>query len=186
MIKFLATLSLTFACSQAQAHLLKVFAFTLPADSNSQLVKGKVYFTGGQTVSGALVTIFNTSGIKVKNTMTDTEGKFQITLAQESYEIVADTQDGHKATWQIKSAKISTSDSTEKNVLAASNPSIEQLESIIAAQISTQLTPLTEQIIQLQEKRRFQDIIGAIGYIVGLSGLFLWFRQRQTQKDISS
>jgi len=183
MIKFLAVLSLTFACSQAQAHLLKVFAFTLPVDDNSLLVKGKVYFTGGQTVSGTSVTIYNASGVKVKDTITDVDGKFQVTLAQESYEIVADTQDGHKATWQIKSAKMSTHDNTGKNLLAPSNPSIEQVENIIAAQISTQLTPLTEQIIQLQEKRRFQDIIGAIGYIVGLSGLFLWFRQRQ--KDIS-
>ena len=182
MIKFLAVLSLTFVCSQAQAHLLKVFAFSLPVDGDSQLIKGKVYFSGGQTVSGTLVTIFNASGNEVKNTMTDTEGKFQVRLAQENYEIVADTQDGHKATWQIKSAKISTHDNTEKNLLAASNPNIEQIENIIAAQI----TPLTEQIMQLQEKRRFQDIIGAIGYIVGLSGLFLWFRQRQVQKDIGS
>jgi len=186
MIKYLVVLSLTFACSQAQAHLLKVFAFTLPVDSNSQLVKGKVYFTGGQTVSGTSVTVFNASGIKVKDTTTDTEGKFQVTLARENYKIVADTQDGHKATWQIKSAINNTHNNTGTNALTDSNPNIEQIENIIAAQISAQLTPLTEQIVQLQEKRRFQDIIGAIGYIVGLSGLFLWFRQRQTQKDISS
>jgi nickel transport protein len=47
--------------------------------------------------------------------------------------------------------------------------------------LARQLSPLTEAIRQLekqQERASFRDILGGIGYIVGLLGLYYYFRGR--------
>jgi len=182
MRHFILLITLALTCTSVQAHLLKVFAYAKNVEGNSQIISGKVYFSGGEAVSGTPITFTNSAGKSVHNTVTDDLGKFSVSLTRDNYKIVADTQDGHKAIWHIK-AKPSNSAGTTNNSLAplgtSNDHAIVQLEQMIAAQISEQIAPLTEQIIKLQEKRQLQDIIGAVGYILGVFGLYLWFKQRQ-------
>jgi len=181
MRHFILLITLMLTCTQTQAHLLKVFAYSKNVEGNKQLINGKVYFTGGEPVNGTPITFTNSAGKAVHKTTTNDLGKFTVSLTRDNYKIVADTQDGHKAIWHIKAQPNNGANTTKNSLLplgTSTDHSMGQLEQMIAAQISEQIAPLTEQIIKLQEKRQLQDIIGAVGYILGVFGLFLWFKQR--------
>ena len=45
--------------------------------------------------------------------------------------------------------------------------------------LARQTHPLAERLNALEERVRFQDILGGIGYILGLTGLALWWRCRR-------
>jgi nickel transport protein len=46
--------------------------------------------------------------------------------------------------------------------------------------LARQTHPLAERLNALEERVRFQDVLGGIGYILGLTGLALWWRCRRT------
>ncbi|MCK7576205.1 MAG: carboxypeptidase-like regulatory domain-containing protein [Chromatiales bacterium] len=46
--------------------------------------------------------------------------------------------------------------------------------------LARQTQPLAERLNALEERIRFQDVLGGIGYILGLTGLTLWWRCRRT------
>jgi nickel transport protein len=45
--------------------------------------------------------------------------------------------------------------------------------------LARQTHPLAERLNALEERVRFQDVLGGIGYILGLTGLALWWRCRR-------
>ena len=53
------------------------------------------------------------------------------------------------------------------------------LESAIERAVARQIRPLREQLVGAQDRVRLQDILSGIGYIMGLSGLALWWKSRR-------
>ncbi|MEH6445268.1 MAG: carboxypeptidase-like regulatory domain-containing protein [Oceanospirillaceae bacterium] len=175
----------------ANAHLLKIFAFTKETNNQQTLTtSGKVYFAGGAGIPNASVQVIDNQGVNIKKVTSDKNGKFSVELAQGNYQLIADTQDGHIAKWQIKGSASnavtkSPKNSISQNVTTTALPSPDsaqllQLNNIIAEQLARQILPLSEQINTLQEKAKFQDILGGLGYIFGLYGFAMWWRQRKT------
>ncbi len=54
-----------------------------------------------------------------------------------------------------------------------------QLRAEIERALATQLQPLREQLQRQHQQTRFKDIVGGLGYILGLAGLALWFNSRR-------
>jgi nickel transport protein len=50
----------------------------------------------------------------------------------------------------------------------------------IRKMINKEIRPLRKEIILLKEKKSLQDIMGGLGYIVGIFGIFAWFKSRKT------
>ena len=180
----------TLLCSQAaNAHLLKIFAYAQPIDSEQSTyqIRGKVYFAGGSTLANLSLKVIDSNGTVTDRPVTDPQGKFDFRLAAGNYQIIADSLDGHIAKWQIKNISQlnklpahAAVPNSEKGQLVQNLYSQQQLQSVIAEQLAIQIQPLSEQLNSLEEKARFQDIIGALGYIFGLYGLAIWWRQRKT------
>jgi nickel transport protein len=53
------------------------------------------------------------------------------------------------------------------------------LESAIERAVARQIRPLREQLVAAEDRIRLQDILGGIGYIMGLTGLALWWASRR-------
>ena len=49
--------------------------------------------------------------------------------------------------------------------------------------VEHQVRPLREQLILLEDRVRFQDILGGFGYILGLTGIALWWRCRKSSRE---
>ncbi|EPJ43235.1 MAG: hypothetical protein OFPI_43640 [Osedax symbiont Rs2] len=172
----------------ANAHLLKIFAYTQPivGEQKALQVRGKVYFAGGATLANLALKVIDSEGLVIHRPSTDQQGKFVFELAAGNYQIIADSLDGHLANWQLKASveasellENATQPSADKDLIAQNQYTQQQLQRVISQQLAIQIQPLSEQLNSLQEKARFQDIIGALGYIFGLYGLAIWWRQRK-------
>ncbi|MFH1803634.1 MAG: hypothetical protein ABID63_01960 [Pseudomonadota bacterium] len=57
----------------------------------------------------------------------------------------------------------------------------DQLADLISSAVAKQVRPLREQLVSYEDKVRFSDILGGIGFIVGIFGAFVWWRSRPGQ-----
>lgn len=188
----LIALTLLLLSTSANAHLLKVFAYTqMSGDVQHMTTSGKVYFAGGAAIPNLKLEVVDSQG-NIKETLkSDPEGKFSITLTRGSYHLQANTQDGHIAKWPIKPPKINVPKTVNQQVTNGGIQGGEiksltvidqtQMQQILAEIVSSQVQPLSEQVNALQERTKVQDIIGALGYIFGLYGLAMWWRHRKLE-----
>lgn len=187
----------------SHAHLLKVFAF---AEGNR--IEGSVYFVGGAPAPGATVEV-RTSGHRLLAELTpDAEGVFEYSAKDTvDHLIKADTGDGHVARWMVpadeiigelaspggagKIAETAGTDATSSEPAAktrAASPSnsgntsaqpSDELNALFEQAVARQIRPLREQIIAYQEQVRLRDVIGGLGYIIGLAGIAAWWQKRR-------
>lgn len=173
-------------CAPAQAHLLKVFAF---ADGNR--IQGSTYFIGGAPASGATVRMMNSDGDVLATIAPDADGEFGYEAKSgEDHIIVADTGDGHVAEWVVTAAELTSHVASTAGSGADSAPSFSEtasaaaqtrsdLATLVEKAVARQIRPLREQIIANEEQVRLRDIVGGIGYIIGLAGLSAWWQQHR-------
>ncbi|MGF1723774.1 hypothetical protein [Photobacterium nomapromontoriensis] len=167
---------------QAYAHRMKVFAWV-----DGQAIEGEVYFSGGQMATDSTVEIIANQNV-IANTKTNAEGVFRFeNLAVLDYDVRADAGQGHVASYTVSASEftvdapaVATSSQADASAANAAPPvsasvNTAQLEQAIAKAIR----PLREQIDQYEAKVRMHDILGGVGYIFGVFGLFVWFRARR-------
>ncbi|NEX20507.1 carboxypeptidase regulatory-like domain-containing protein [Thiorhodococcus mannitoliphagus] len=70
----------------------------------------------------------------------------------------------------------STSSGTDQPGSAPLDP---RLVSAIELAVARQIRPLREQLAASADSARLTDVLGGIGYILGITGLALWWRSRQ-------
>lgn len=173
MNKQIVSLILLVLCiNLAHAHQLGLFA-TL----EGQQITGYAYFPGGGRAQGISVELYGDASDKpLLTTLTDTKGQFIFQPEpQTSYRLIAYSVDGHQARFQLASTLPATA--------AVKQPSVEPDSSLTLADIdqllARHLASLHEKIQQQQDRRAWQDLLGALGYIIGLAGLSLyWFSRK--------
>jgi len=183
----------------ALAHKLKLFAQT-----EGDWIRGRVYFVGGAGASGARVEVQDSAGHVLAELTPMEDGGFAYrTLAPIEHRLVAKTGDGHRAQWVIAAETLQGASSSPTtpppaapNPDAGSSPTRTQPPADITASrvpldhdpaligaieqaLARQTHPLAERLNALEERVRFQDVLGGIGYILGLTGLALWWRCRR-------
>ncbi len=157
----------------AQAHRLNIFAM-----SDGGQISGYVYFPGGKRAAELPVVLMR-DGQTLAEQSSDAEGQFSFPLPPEGGALLVSAQsaDGHAAHFSLD---------LEGETPAAPTPSVSDttcsthldakaLEHAIAAQVR----PLREQLDALAQQRRWQDVIGGLGYIAGLFGLAMFYFGRR-------
>ena len=187
-MRYFATfLVLILSASPVWAHKFKVFAF---AEGNT--IEGEAYFVGAGKASGAEITLFQ-NGQPVSLVLSDADGVFQFQqLTPADYWIKADAGQGHVAKYRVSAEEMGV---TEQPAPAAETSGKEAspttavnnqgLAAIVESSVAHQLRPLREQIEQLKEERRLQDILGGVGYIFGLAGLASLLLSRKRQQALN-
>ncbi|MEJ2395023.1 MAG: hypothetical protein P8045_15865 [Candidatus Thiodiazotropha sp.] len=185
-------------CLPLSAHKLKVFA-----TAEGEKILGQAYFVGGAGAGGATIRITDTEGRVLAQPKPDEEGNFSYRVEQRmDYRVEADSQDGHIASWTLRADEFSSGlpvaeatgqpasgdlaapepvqPTAEALSRAAERVSVQQVEAAVARQIR----PLREALQAQEERVRLRDIVGGIGYIIGLAGLGLWWggRRRNGQR----
>ncbi|WP_157961867.1 hypothetical protein [Acuticoccus kandeliae] len=161
-----------FATSPAAAHRLKVFASRIGPS-----IEGEAYFAGSGPAEGVAIAL-EVEGAVVGTGISGADGRFALPAPDGAVTVVADAQDGHVARFAIAAAGApSSSVPAEPAVSATPAPGLdaEALETAIARQIA----PLAAEIDALESTLRLRDIIGGLGYIVGLFGLVAFLKARR-------
>ncbi|MCP5420728.1 MAG: hypothetical protein H6969_09635 [Gammaproteobacteria bacterium] len=180
----------------AWAHQLRVFA---TADGDT--ISGAVYFAGGVKIAGAQIGLFDSQGTRLSETTSAEGGLFQFTVTRATdYRVVADAGDGHMAEFTLTADEFPDSPSqgntgsTIETTGSASDPASHPASPVILSTdaqralehlIARQIRPLREQLDNYEQKVRWHDVLGGIGYILGLTGVaFFWLGyKRQSPKD---
>jgi nickel transport protein len=186
----LAVIALLLAiASPAQAHRLIVFATADGAD-----IHGRVRYAGGDA-AGVQVRIEDAAGRRLATLEPGPDGRFHYRAATASaHRIVASTPDGHRADWQITAAELAAGFASAPRTQNASGPLPDatpppatteatdgidpQLAAAIERAVARALVPLREELAETREALRMADILGGIGWILGVTGLALWWRAR--------
>ncbi|WP_127075570.1 carboxypeptidase regulatory-like domain-containing protein [Rhodomicrobium lacus] len=175
----------------AEAHKLKVFATATGA-----VIEGYAYFGTGGRARQSSVTVASPDGTLLGKTTTDDEGNFRYEATRRvDHVITVDGGDGHVASYTVAANELpqalSSGDGPARlpaertGAPVAAAPAISRggedadLKAFIDQSIARQIRPLREQIDAYQEKISLHDVLGGLGYILGLGGLAFGFSQRR-------
>ena len=179
-------LILAWSCP-AWAHKIKVFA-----TGEGTTIEGSVYFPGGGKARNVTVTVLDPSQKPLGETTTDENGEFTFeTTVRCDHTFVVTTGDGHRAEYTVSAEElagrlreptpVSSSKTADGPPLPPSISSPDDLPKLVERAVSRQIRPLREQLDRYEEKVRLHDVLGGIGYIMGIMALVLYFKRKQNQ-----
>jgi nickel transport protein len=169
-----ASFVLIAACS-ASAHQIHVFALY-----DGSAIGGRVYASGGEAIADAVVQVRTPDGRLLGKATTAANGSFTYRPTERcDHVLVVETTDGHRAAFTVGADELpgdlpAASGSPPAAAAPAAGPTtapVDELDRRIAAAVRRQIAPLRRQIDALAQRRGLLDVIGGIGYLVGLAGV---------------
>ncbi len=191
-------LALIILCSlpiTANAHKLRVFAWT-----EGDTIIGETAFSGKRKPKNVEITVLDDVNHTVLlTTRTDDQGKFSFTIPKQAVQqqidllIVVNAGEGHRGEWLLPVAEYSgdttgLKEDSEINIASqketTQNISMDEqlLRRIVAEELDKKLAPVKQMLAESRDdKPDLRDILGGIGYIIGLAGLLAWFKAKKQQ-----
>ncbi len=189
----------------AQAHRVSVFAWV---EGDTVYVESK--FSGGRKVKDGLITVTDAGGQELLRGKTDGQGEFSFKIPRRTeLHIVLQAGMGHRAQWilpvsdmppagdstgeeaqtqgvQSKPGATGTAVPQSSSAPAApvlSGPDAKQIEALVEKALDKKLKPLFKMLAELhQTGPTLGDVLGGIGYIIGLMGLAAYMRYRKKRE----
>jgi nickel transport protein len=165
----------------AWAHTLNVFAHV-----EGRQIRGNAYFPGNVPAREVQVTAVAPDGRTLGRTKTDQEGDFALDIRERcDTKIVAASEDGHGAEFTVHAAEMpqdlpaaAPSDGSpvgppgQPAVRPAGPPAIPGQDVLGEIQaLRAQVIELRGQVYDYEQRLRFRDVLGGLGYILGLAGV---------------
>ncbi|MFP4028313.1 MAG: carboxypeptidase-like regulatory domain-containing protein [Candidatus Brocadiia bacterium] len=170
----------------AMAHKMKVFA-----SAEEEKIKGFIYFPGGGRATGVEVVLKAADGETLDRTKSDDNGEFEFTTGRRmSYRVICESPDGHRAQFEIaaeslpedlpepEKAKEPPGDEEKSPEEKTRAEGETKLKRIVEHAVQRQVRPLREELDRTRAKIRLQDILGGIGYILGILGITSYLLSR--------
>ncbi len=178
------------AAGPAAAHKLRLFA-TVDGDS----IVGSAYFGGGKYPRGVPVRAYGPDGAVLGEAVTDDKGAFRLPVAAGGGDVRLEVNagDGHLAETVIPATALpgggggsaspvmatGRADGADGAVGSESTVTAACNLSEVDALLTRKLVPLEMQLQAESDSVRFRDVLGGIGYILGLTGVALWVQTRR-------
>ncbi len=187
------------------ALVLALVALPLPAAAHKVIfaifksgvsIEGELGFSNGDMSSGTSIQVLDTQGAKIGEAVTDSDGFFVFTPTEPiAHVFKADMGAGHVAEATMPADEIAeilgvaaieetvtatapasaTENAAQVTVASLSNE--ERLA--IAEAVRDEMRPLRRELAAYREKNDLQTILGGIGYIFGLFGLYFYIAARR-------
>ncbi len=168
----------------AQAHNI-LFDLYLEGDK----IEGEVGFSNGDSGVNVPVTVTDNAGNILGTATTDTDGVFIFSITKKiDHHFEANAGAGHIAKKIVKAEELDGSStsvgSTSVPMTNAENIGVtaSQIQEMVEQAVARQVKPLRKQLLQYENTVRIHDILGGLGYILGLTCLGLWFSERRKRK----
>lgn len=195
--RVILTLAL-FSGGLAAAHKIKCFAA-----ADGDVVAGYAWLAGGARPRDVPFRVYDPEGKLLFEGTTDSQGEFSFTPTRScDHRVEVEAGPGHLAQFLVKAADLpaglgpvdnSSSPSTAKaqSSMAGEVDPAETSETktspavgpdwdvLISRAVSREIAPLRRELAEFKEKRRWQDIIAGVGYLVGLAGVAGFFLSRR-------
>jgi nickel transport protein len=187
-------LVLLFVPTVARAHGISAFAHS---EGDAIVVEG--YFHDGAKCKDCSVEAYDSQGQKIAGGKTNAEGIFSFKAPARTDILIRLTDSfGHMAEYRVPASDLPDSlpagheafhnNSHASDAVNSSTVSrlpeaddAGDIEQMVEGAVARQLEPIRRTMAESQRRRRISDVIGGIGYIVGLMGLILYFRSKRKQ-----
>jgi len=168
------------------AHKVNIFAYV-----EGNKVYTESYFNDGKKCIDSKIEVFDNQGNKLLESLTNEEGmfSFEIPLGDGDLKIVLTASMGHRAEYSILvdeirgSAGLIKEENEEPISIVSPKTSLvdlKEIQSIIEDSLEEKLKPIMREIKKSQEdKISPTEIIGGIGYIIGIFGIIAYFLSRK-------
>jgi len=182
LILFFASILIISTSLPVLAHKVIIFAWV---EGDTIFTESK--FSGGREATGAQVLVFDKEGKQLLEGKTDNKGEFSFKIPKlTDLRIILNAGMGHKAEWRIPELEIKEAGSISEKKRAGefSQPinvglSKEEIKELIEESLDRKLRPIIRMITESQSKGpSITEIIGGIGYIFGLMGVAIYFKNR--------
>lgn len=183
----LAILMMAWA-APAFAHRINLFA-----TAQGGVIEGECYFSGGGRPGGAKIEALDATGRKLGECVTDAQGRFRFQARERTdHRLVLTTGDGHGAEYTVKAEELAglpepanvaqpspaaipwqagaPAPHTEEAAPALHAETQDEFDRRISAAVAREVRPLREQIARWQSQTRLRDVIGGLGWILGIAG----------------
>lgn len=186
-------LLLLVATAPAFAH--KVIADAYP---DGDLIEGEVGFSSGDPAAGAKIEVFTPDGEKLLETTTDADGVFSFKAVRHvDHVIKVNLGAGHVAEVVVSADdlpdSLGASASGPGEAAAATTPAAApaaaapasvstgaaELRDMVREAVQHELRPLRRQLTEYENKVRWHDILGGLGFIVGITGIAAYALSRR-------
>jgi len=175
----------------AYAHRVMIFGWV---EGDRVMTQSK--FSSNRVVKGGDISVYDSTGNRILTGQTDTQGEYSFQIpAQEQLRIVLVATAGHQAEWTITKEELesvsqihthSNNDQIQSQPQepVSGNCQQEVREAAFEEMLDRKLKPMMRHIAESsQTHTSLRDILGGIGYIIGLMGLVAYMRSRQKEKQ---
>jgi nickel transport protein len=178
------------------AHKVTIFAWV---EGDTVYTQSK--FSGGKPAKKATVVVYDDEGNQLLEGKTDEKGEFSFAVPQRTaLKVALKASMGHLAEWKISVEEVtgqpaSTEDSfagdpAEKNqdgwrpvAVSGDGMRLDELRLLIDDALDEKLAPITRMLVASQDRGpSVSDVVGGLGYIVGLMGVALYATNRKKRK----
>ena len=154
-------------------------------------IEGEVGFSNGDMAAqGTEIKVSDKQGNLLGVVETDSEGLFVFTAQQRiDHQFFANLSSGHVLELVLPADELPESlpggNAVSNAVMPQASTPVNvtgdqiALQQMIEKAVAKQVKPLRKELAEYKEKASLQDVIGGIGYIFGLCGIGIWWRQRQ-------
>ncbi len=183
----------TFAASDANAHRVTIFAWV---DGDTVHTQSK--FGGGKMVNNGEISVFDLEGNLLLKGNTDENGDFSFKVPKKtSLKIELKAGMGHQNEWIVhaeeiealqqdsyvasdRSEDVNEAAETKSKPVTAPGLTREDIEQAVDQALEKKLKPVMQILSDMSDPGpRISDILGGIGYIIGLAGIGAYFKNRK-------
>ncbi len=188
----LAVLIILLTPTPASAHKASVYGFS---DAGRLYIEG--YFFDGAPCKGCLVEVrAQKDGDVLVEGVTDDLGQLEL-VAPKSYPLYLKMAagEGHAASFVLELpeppepvepvAQTGFSDNTALAPCLENPENLEELDALVNAQVEARLEGMRKEISRLRkasERPGLTEVLGGIGYIIGLAGIWMYLRSKDRSK----
>ena len=183
---FAAVISLLLLLSPLLLWAHKVYIY---AWAEGDRVFTESFFPDGLRAAHSQIEVFDEHGNKLLTGKTDSQGMFSFKLPQkEDLKIVLRTPGGHRAEFNLKVEQKPTGEDRQEGGHTRRPPPIveipcmteEEIRAVVEKVLDEKLRPVQKRLVEYQKRGPgVTEILGGIGYIIGLMGVAVYFSRRK-------
>jgi nickel transport protein len=186
-----------FLPGDAGAHRVNIFAWV---EGDTVLVECK--YPDGREVYEGVVRVLDSAGKELLNGKTNTKGEFSFKVPrQDDLTIVLEAGMGHRADWPLSKQDLAPAGEAPKpepaaasqpapkteappaaakeSTTGAASPPPAGIDQAIEKALDKKLAPVLRMLAEMHEQKvRLTDVLGGIGYIIGLVGVAAYFKRK--------
>ncbi len=191
-LRCLLSLLILISAAPAYAHKVNVFAYV---EGAQVYVQG--YFLDGKKTKNSAVVVYGENDARLAEGVTNGEGEYVFNvIPNQDMRIVLNAGQGHQAEYRLSVADIAGGELHDTPLLNdASVGNAESgahvgapvtgsgnggnIEAVVRRAVTESMLPMARELAELKERRGLSDIIGGLGFIIGILGVFAYLKSRK-------